>query len=312
MASPVSSQFVNAALSHNNPSALSYTDPDQKWIIRDHLLSLLQEFPCFKPVTDTFIHDDGTTVNLLNASGSLKVSRAPQPVLLTIWLHENYPFSAPIVLLSLNPCNPVLPHHPFVDPSGTITSPYLQTWQYPHSNLSELLHNLALLLGHHYPFSPSGSTFSTRAHPSLMSKREAIDRLVAALHYDMVALQSEVEEEIEGLSVLQAELFERNDIATNLLLGLEHESMSLKAVVREAAEEGDMLMNWLRANDLNSVHEVEEAFEAVDENSKQVLHHSAEDHAIDDVMYALDKALEKGVVTFREYIKQGSMQNIRG
>ncbi|XP_043713001.1 protein ELC-like [Telopea speciosissima] len=305
MAPPSSTQFVDAALSCNSHFALSYTDPDKKWLIRDHLLSLLQEFPSFKPSTDIFIHDDGTTVNLLNASGSLQVSRAPRPVPLTIWLHQNYPFSAPIVLLSLDPFNPVLPSHPFVDPSGTITSPYLETWCYPRCNLSEFAHNLTLLFSHHYPFfSPSGSIFSSGTHPSFMSKMEAIDGLAGALHHDMVALQSEVEGEIEGLSALQAELLKRNDITTSMLLGLEYESMSLKTIVRETAEEADMLLNWLRANNLNSVHEVEEAFEAADEKSKLLLHHSAKDLAIDDVIYALDKALEEGVVTYREYIRQ--------
>ncbi|XP_042518262.1 protein ELC-like [Macadamia integrifolia] len=305
MAPPSSIQFVDAVLSYNNHSALSYTDPDQKLLIRDHLLSLLQEFPCFKPSTDTFIHNDGTTVNLLNASGSLQVSHSSRPVPLTIWLHQNYPFSAPIVLLSLDPSNPILPHHPFVDSSGTIISPYLETWCYPRSSLSEFAHNLTLLLCRHYPFfSPTSSIFSSGTHPSFMSKMEALDRLVATLHQDMAALQTRMEGEIEGLSVLQVEMVKRSDTTTCVLLGLEHESMRLKTIVRETTEKADFLLNWLRANDLNSVHEVEEPFEAADEMSKLVLCHSAEDLSIDDVMYALDKALEEGVVTFREYTKQ--------
>lgn len=310
MAPPYSIQFVETALSSNSPFAPSYKDAEQKWIIRDHLLSLLQDFPTFIPSTDTFIHDDGATVYLLNASGSLLVSHAKTPVPLTIWLHQNYPYSPPIVLLTMTPSTQVLPHYPFVNRSGAITSAYLQTWLYPRSNLSDLAHNLARLFAYHHPFFYSSSPiFSSFTDPSLASKMEALDHLAGALHYDMIALQARVEEDIEGLSILQKKLDERDDITTTMILGLDHERMSLKQKVRKMEEEADMLQNWLRVHDFNSVgvtarKEMEEAFEAADKESELLLDCFAEDLAIEDLVYALDKALEEGVLTFGKYIKQ--------
>ncbi|KAF8401777.1 hypothetical protein HHK36_012723 [Tetracentron sinense] len=310
MAPSSSIQFVDAALSCTSPFALSYRNPNQKWLIRDHLVSLLRDFPSFTPSTETYIHDDGTTVNLLNASGTLLVSQATPPIPLIIWLHQDYPYTPPTVFLLLTPINPIPHDHPFVDPSGATTSPYLQTWLYPRSNLSDLAHNLVCLFAHHHPFfSPLDSIFSSFTQPSLASKMEALDRLTAALHYDMVALQAKAGEEIEELSILQSELVERSDITTSMLLGLEHERTNLKQRVTDLTEETDMLMNWLRVHDPKFVisatgDEAEKAFEAADEESGQVLDCLAADRAIEDLVYALDKAIEDGVMTFEEYIKQ--------
>ncbi|KAA8550809.1 hypothetical protein F0562_002493 [Nyssa sinensis] len=310
MASPSSIQLIDAALSCTGPFALSYTDPDQKWLIRGHLISLLQDFPSLNPSIDTFIHNDGTTVNLLKANGDLHVSQSSIAVPLTIWLHENYPHMAPLVYVSSKSIYPIRRDHPFVDPSGATASPYLQTWLYPRCNLSVLVHNLAKLFSHNHPlcFSPA----STFAHPSLVSKMEAMDRLACYLHHDMVALRAKTEEEVEGLSVVQAELVKRDNITSSMIIGLEHERLSLKQRVMGLMEEADILMNWLKIHDKNSVNvvlggdEFEDAFEGVDDESKLVLDYLAADRAIEDLIDELDEAVKQGVVTFEMYIRQGT------
>ncbi|XP_010274292.1 PREDICTED: protein ELC-like [Nelumbo nucifera] len=309
MAPQPSIRFVDAALSRTSPCVLSYRNTDQKWLIRQHLLSLLQEFPTLSPSTDTFVHDDGTTVYLLNVSGSLLVTHATPTVPLTIWLHQDYPNAPPIVFLSPTPTNPILPHHPFVDPSGVTTSPYLQTWHYTHSNLSDLTHNLVCLFAHQHPFiSPSRSFIRRFTNPSLVSKVEAIDRLFGALHCDMVDLNSKAVQEIQELSKVQAQLVDRAHVAKTILVGLEHERTSLKQRVTELTEESDVLLNWLKVNGSNYVvgtsgDEIE-AFEASDEDSRIMLDCVAEDLAIEDCIYELDRTVAEGVVTFDQYMKQ--------
>ncbi|KAK3193658.1 hypothetical protein Dsin_024968 [Dipteronia sinensis] len=213
MAPPCSSiQFLDTALSCTSPFALSYTDLNQKWVIRKHLISLVQDHPDFTLSTDTFNHNDGSTVNLLNASGYLRVSKITPPIHVTIWLHENYPHMPPIVFIntSSNTLNQIHQNHPFVDQCGLTTSPYLQTWLHPGCNLCNLVHNLIKIFSHDHPFSYSSSVSTTSfTHPSLVSKREALDRLLGMLHYDKAALQAKAEEDIEGLSILQVELEKR-------------------------------------------------------------------------------------------------------
>ncbi|XP_057460552.1 protein ELC-like [Actinidia eriantha] len=303
MASQSSVQFIDAALFCSSPFALSYTNPDQKWLIRGHLLSLLQYFPSLNPLMDTFVHNDGTTVNILKATGDLHVSRSTPKVHLTIWLHQNYPHIAPIVFVSHTSTCPIHRDHPFVDPdSGATTSPYLLSWLYPRSNLLDLVQNLVNLFSHNHPFAYN-SAFSSLSHPS---KREALDRLSCMLHYDMVALRAETEEEIEGLSALQVEMVKRVDIATSMILGLEHEKLNLKRRAMDLTDEADVLMNWLRVHNTKSGGEEieEDAFEAVDKESSVMLDCLAADMGLEDLIYALDKAVERGVVDFDVYISQ--------
>lgn len=307
LSSPSSVQFIDAALSCTGPYALSYTDPDQKWLIRQHLVSLLQNFPSLRPLIDTFSHNNGITVTLLNARGDLHVSNSTPPISLSIWLHENYPYIPPIVFVSSNSGSQIQQDHPFVDPSGATTSPYLQTWLYPPCNLSDLVHNFVKLFSLIHPFYNSNTSTSTSfTHPSLVSKREAMDRLLCALHYDVIALRTKTEDEIEELSVLQAEMVKRVDITSSMIIALEGEKMDLKNKVVEVTEEADVLMNWVRIHDHKgtSDYSVEDVFEAADEESEVILECLAADRAIEDVMYAMDKAVEEGVVTFEMYIRQ--------
>ena len=50
--------------------------------------------------------------------------------------------------------------------------------------------------------------------------------------------------------------------------------------------------------------EIEKAFETVEPEWEPVLDCLASDKAIEDTIYAMDKAIEMGVVSFEAYIKQ--------
>ncbi|KAL0459467.1 UNVERIFIED_CONTAM: hypothetical protein Slati_0573900 [Sesamum latifolium] len=109
--SPNPTHFVEDALFCAGPLALSYSDPDQKWIIREHLSSLFQDFPSLRPATGFFTHNDGTEVKLLNAAGDLPVSRPSPPVPVTIWVPELYPQTPPVVYVNVD-----CVVHPIYDP----------------------------------------------------------------------------------------------------------------------------------------------------------------------------------------------------
>ncbi|MFQ6620489.1 hypothetical protein Gotur_001330 [Gossypium turneri] len=313
MAPPSPKEFIEAALvAATTPYALSYTDSKQKWVILRHLLSLLQEFPGFKPSTGRFMHNDGTEVNLLRATGCVHVANSTTPTIpLVIWLHENYPQKAPLVFVSLHAMTPIHRHHPFVDnTTGATSPPYILTWKYPPCNLSELLRNLVQLFSIDHPFSYTLTTPACLTHPWLVSTKEALDRLVGMLHYDMVALRASTSDEIEKLSLLQEELKRRDRFITSMVAELGEERMRLEERVKNWAEETDRVENWLRVNDGRSIMdlnardvEIEDAFE-MDETSRARLESSAADLAIEEVMYKLDKALEHEAVSFDSYIKQ--------
>ncbi|XP_030456630.1 protein ELC-like [Syzygium oleosum] len=304
-------QFIEAALWCTGPFELSYTDPDQKWHIRRDMLSLLQDFPNLSPSMKTYIHNDGTIVNLLNAYGTIHVSSSSPQVPLTIWLHENYPYTAPIVFVGqpgIAPSSTIHGEHPFVDPSGLTVSPYIRTWQFPRCNLKDLVHNLVKIFSRDHPFScsPTSSPFT---HPSMVSKKEALDRLAGMLHYSTVALRSETDEEIKELLALQEEMDQRVAIVTTIVQGLERERWELRDRVVGLAEEADVLINWLKVHDTKRAaatgdDNVDDLFEGVDEESKSRVQCLAAEMSIEDTIYALDKAVDEGAVSCETYIRQ--------
>ncbi|XP_017251982.1 protein ELC [Daucus carota subsp. sativus] len=304
MSSTSSIQFIDGALSCTSPFALSYTDPYKKLLIRKHLILLLQNFPSFRPSVEAFTHNNGNIVNLLFAAGELHVSNSTVPINLTIWLHEDYPNTPPIVFVSSNLGSQIQQDHPFVDPSGSTLTPYLQTWLSPPCNLLDLVRNFVKLFSLVHPFNNS-STFAS-IEPSLVSRRQAMDRLSCGLHYDMMALRTESENDIEYLSTIQAEMVKRVDVTKYMIVKLEAEKRNLKKKVKEMTEEADVVMNWIKAHDHDNIsaNNIEDVFETADDESQVVLECAAADLAIEDLMYALDKAVEEEVMSFDLYIKQ--------
>ncbi|XP_026452103.1 protein ELC-like [Papaver somniferum] len=298
MAPETSIESVDAALLCIDPVTLSCEEPNFKWIVREHIICLLCEYEHLVPSVDIFTYNDGRTVNLLNVNGFLQVSECASRIPLTIWIHQNYPNSPPSVVL---PQTHGL--HPFVDCTGVVTSEYLTTWTYPRSNLLDLVRNLVYLIAHHEAFfSSSHLLFSNSSDPI---KLEILEHLVAMLQSDVTELQSKTEEDIEALSGLQEELVDRADIATSIILGIENERTSLKQRVLEMTEEADMMAQWLRVCDPKSTgNKIEAAFEVEDMESKYVLESLAGEEAIEDVVYALDKAIVEGVISLADYLKQ--------
>ncbi|KAK9067591.1 hypothetical protein SSX86_011702 [Deinandra increscens subsp. villosa] len=307
MASPSQVEIIDNAMFCHTEFALAYSDPDQKWLIRRHLLSLLREVSSLYPVIDTYIHNDGTAVNLLKVEGYLHISRLSPLIHINIWVHEHYPYVAPMVQVKTDQTNPIRSNHPFVDPSGSTTSSYLHTWGPFGYDLLGLAHNLVNIFSLDHPFYVVNVP-PNMSHPSYVSKLEGMDRLWWMLHYDMIASRENTNYELEKLVALENEMRMRVDITDNIIIGLDHEKTKLKQRVKQMTDEADTLINWLTVNKVNlSVAVgggVEDAFECADKNSQMKMDCVAEDEALEDLMYALDDALGKGVTSHETYIKQ--------
>ncbi|KAI4326529.1 hypothetical protein MLD38_031835 [Melastoma candidum] len=319
MAPHPSAQFVEAAFNcAGGQFQLSYTDPEQKLLIRHHLLSLIQDFPYFAISMDSYAHNDGTVVNLVCAMASLRVSSSAPPVPIIIWVHEDYPQAAPMVFLDssrLDYDRHISPCHPYVDSSsGSIASPYIHSWEFPWSNLRDLVQNLVHLFSLDHPLGvkAQGGSRSGSRHPSYASKNEAIDRLSGMLHVDVMVARSETDAEVEGLLQLQLELAERAEALAGGVGSLWLERRSLRVAVRDSREMANELADWLgRVDDGGrkgaGTGDVEELFVAADEESETRLGCVAGDKAVEETIYALDEAVSNGTMGFEDYMKQVRM-----
>ncbi|RVW54757.1 Protein ELC [Vitis vinifera] len=218
MAPPSPIRFIETALSCTGPFAVSYTDPDQKWLIRKHLISLIQNFPNLSPSVDPFFHDNGSTVNLLNVRGYLHVSQSTPPIPINIWLHETTllwlhlclshqippPQSMATILLWILP----VPPPPLTSYTGTTLIPISLILSITLSSSSPMTTLLCIC---QLQASPT---------PHLYPNRKLLTGLPGRLHYDIAAIRAKTAEEIEELSALQGEMVKRVGIATSIVMGL--------------------------------------------------------------------------------------------
>ncbi|XP_031267586.1 protein ELC-like [Pistacia vera] len=137
-------QFLSSVLSQRGPSALPYAE-DTKWLIRQHLLALISTYPSLDPKTATFTHNDGRSVNLLQAEGTIPMpfQGVTYNIPVIIWLMESYPRNPPCVYVNPTRDMVIKRPHPNVNPSGLVSVPYLQNWVYPSSNLVDLVRELS-------------------------------------------------------------------------------------------------------------------------------------------------------------------------
>ncbi|MQL81317.1 hypothetical protein Taro_013777 [Colocasia esculenta] len=157
------SQFLSSLLSQRGPSALPYAE-DAKWLIRQHLVALVEAFPTLQPKASHFTHNDGRGSHLLQAEGTVPIvyGGAVYNIPAVIWLLETYPRSPPAVFLAPTRDMVIKPGHPHVDGSGHVSVPYLRNWVYPSSNLVDLVRTLSHFFGQDPPL-------YTRPNPNAVS-----------------------------------------------------------------------------------------------------------------------------------------------
>ncbi|KAL0026775.1 hypothetical protein WJX77_000858 [Trebouxia sp. C0004] len=114
------SEFLAQVLTRRGtPDDLPYTN-EAVWLIRQHLLDAVQDFPSLTLKVQKYTHTDGTTVPLLMADGTLPMyyQGVKYNIPVSLWLPERYPNLAPIMYVVPTPDMIIKPRHAFVDASG--------------------------------------------------------------------------------------------------------------------------------------------------------------------------------------------------
>lgn len=116
---------------------------------------------------------------------------------------------------------------------------------------------------------------------------------------------------MEGMFTAQAVLRQREEEVLKGLREMQYEKEALEQQLQMVLMNTDVLEGWVRDNegklggDTTNVNG-DEAFEPSDPLSKQMLESTSSDLAIEDVVYALDKAVQEGSIPFDLY-----MRNVR-
>ncbi|CAA0809435.1 Protein ELC [Striga hermonthica] len=348
-------QFLNSVLSQRGPAALPYAE-DMKWHIRQHLMHLIETYPSLQPKTAVFTHNDGRTVNLLQADGTVPMSfqGVTYNIPVIIWLMESYPRHAPLVFVNPTRDMIIKRPHPFVSPNGVVSIPYIHAWVFPASNLVELARNLSHFFARDPPLysqrkpsnpspnptpnlNPSFSSLNSSVgsatprpvtpprdypptptppppygsgrimeDPAEVFKKNAINKLVENLNGDIWEMRKAREGEMEGFFGAQAVLRKREEDLRKGLKEMQDEKEALEQQLQMVLMNTDIMEGWLRENEGKTGSgdvDVDEAFQPCDALSKQMLDCTASDLAVEDAVYALDKAVQEGAIPFDQYLR---------
>ncbi|KAL6912383.1 hypothetical protein ACP4OV_001188 [Aristida adscensionis] len=142
--------------------------------------------------------------------------------------------------------------------------------------------------------------------PAEVYKRNALAKLVDMAYADAAALRTAREAEVEALFAVQAELRHRGDIVAQGVRQMGEEKEALERHLQDVMMATDVLEAWVVDNNRrgsNTQAAAEEAIEPADVLSKQMIECTAADLALEDTIYALDKAIQEGSVPFDGYLR---------
>lgn len=145
-------RYLGQVLSQGGREALPYEE-QAKYVVRQHILDLVSEFPSLSVSVTGFTHNDGRDVKILKIGGTAPMyfQGKKYNLPLTIWLLEGYPRAPPRAYLTPTSDMIIKSNHRFVDASGCVRSPYLDQWSYPASNLRDLTTTLCIRFGEDPP-----------------------------------------------------------------------------------------------------------------------------------------------------------------
>lgn len=145
--------------------------------------------------------------------------------------------------------------------------------------------------------------------PAEVFKKNAINKLVEGFSTDIREMRKGREVEMEGLFSAQNVLRKREEELRKGLKEMQDEREGLEQQLQLVLMNTDVMNQWLRDNegklgcqDFSSV-DVDKAFELSDTLSKQMMDCTASDLAVEDTIYALDKAVQEGAVPFDQYLR---------
>jgi ESCRT-I complex subunit TSG101 len=159
-----------------------------------------------------------------------------------------------------------------------------------------------------FPASPQLATRPPPTEdPAEVFRRNAIAKLVDTAYTDAAALRATREAEADTLFAVQAELRRRRESVDGGVRQITEEMEALERRLQDVTIATDVIEAWVAQNRKGAADdadaEAEGAIQPADTLSRQMLECTAADRALEDAIYALDRAVQEGSVPFDGYLR---------
>uniref|UniRef100_A0A0A9BBL5 UEV domain-containing protein n=1 Tax=Arundo donax TaxID=35708 RepID=A0A0A9BBL5_ARUDO len=139
--------------------------------------------------------------------------------------------------------------------------------------------------------------------PAEVFKRNAVAKLVDMAYADAAAVRTAREAEVDALFAVQAELRHRGDLVADGVHTMGEEKEALERRLQDVMMSTDVIEAWVMENRRGGTQAADDAIQPADVLSKQMIECTAADLALEDTIYALDKAVQEGSVPFDGYVR---------
>eukprot|EP00475_Leptophrys_vorax_P026765 TRINITY_DN37978_c0_g1_i1.p1 TRINITY_DN37978_c0_g1~~TRINITY_DN37978_c0_g1_i1.p1 ORF type:complete len:388 (-),score=104.68 TRINITY_DN37978_c0_g1_i1:108-1220(-) len=295
------------------------------------------------PSQDTLVFNDGQSETLLKLQGTIPIyynkNRYNIPV--AIWIRDQFPEKAPICYVVPTMEMRVKKNHTCVDDQGLIFSPYVSSWNAKTSNLVDLVSEFSNRFSGEPPLFKYKANANTPPPPlvnptperpqsgsgqfppriggsggvrppspaqppqSVSVKDDFANALTMRVQDLLKRSLSDFSGHMNTYLMNQQHLQRNSSVIKQNLEQLKKERSEIEELTEALKKYNDETGAWIAENQDKEVKEIPitDLLIPSDTWSQQLIDAVAEDHAIEDLFYELDKFLEDDLIKLDEFLK---------
>eukprot|EP01004_Peranema_trichophorum_P004188 NODE_3127_length_1418_cov_40.210039_g2716_i0.p1 GENE.NODE_3127_length_1418_cov_40.210039_g2716_i0~~NODE_3127_length_1418_cov_40.210039_g2716_i0.p1 ORF type:complete len:404 (-),score=62.48 NODE_3127_length_1418_cov_40.210039_g2716_i0:146-1357(-) len=311
--------------------------------IRTDVLRVLSRFPLKTLSGNFVEKDGTTHNNLLYLSGTIPISyqNFQYNIPITIWLRYHYPQQPPIFYVTPTPTMMIKQNHRYVDLEGMCYHEYISSWKENTHNLLDLIDKMSIVFSSDppvysrpasMPYNPSPKQYApppsqnlTTSYPPVQPNSVPLNSFINPNPFpqdpktlELNNLRNELTAKIQSLlpdldtqfnheyRVLEASQIQLQHTAKEQSL-LHSSCLSerdrLVTHLNQLLEDNKDLSSWLSTNSGNKEIDIDAETNPKSPLALQLYELIAEDLAIEDTIYHLDKQLGEGNLDCETWIK---------
>eukprot|EP01084_Bolivina_argentea_P276877 472532_1 len=275
--------------------------------VRNDCYNVLNKVRTLIPKLGKQVMPNGAQCNIVVLSGTVEIffRGAHYNVPVEIFLGNTYPFHPPKVFVRPTKDMEIKPGHKHVDNEGVVYLPYLHEWEAQYHNLVDLCRETSAVFSQAPPMyarrtgqnsSQRGVESPTHTKPTESPEKVAIQLLSQKLQIELNRLYHELRDDIDTEFKGQRKIQRNTKTQKDQEEELNSEIEKLEQLIELAADKKGMIAEAKTKQEQESKEPPTPDSYVVpaDVYSRQVLELVAENAAIDDTLYYLDRSFADG------------------
>eukprot|EP00823_Brevimastigomonas_motovehiculus_P003030 TRINITY_DN1817_c0_g1_i1.p1 TRINITY_DN1817_c0_g1~~TRINITY_DN1817_c0_g1_i1.p1 ORF type:complete len:338 (-),score=37.34 TRINITY_DN1817_c0_g1_i1:1171-2184(-) len=278
--------------------------------VSNDVINLLKEVHTLQPMIGQFTINSQSH-KLLKLGGTIAIyyKGAEYNIPVGLYFPLNYPNSAPLLYVEPTKDMDIKKGHRNVNERGFVSLPYLSQWT-PKSSLIELAYYIASVFSEDPPVyksvrKKSESKADQSKESDVAKKKNLLTQTTTAKLQDRLRVFNKAKgSDVDRLYGLQTNLFNGDrELKSQLsMLQQQHSMLTERLITLNSLSED--LTKWITEMESKKAPGVDEIVYPRDTWSQQLIDNLAEDAAIEDTMFAMDRALGDERIVLKPFMKQ--------